>query len=958
MVTDRPDTQSFPTKDDAMNPLRELSKAGQSPWLDFVDRPLIASGRLKAMIETDGLKGMTSNPAIFEKAITSAIDYRHALTQFAEHRNYPPMAIYEHLAIADIQHAADALLPVYHETAKRDGYISLEVSPYLAHDTTGTVAEARRLWQAVNRPNVMIKVPGTPEGVPAIRTLISEGISINVTLLFAVDCYKDVAEAFLAGLEDRAAQGSDLSKVASVASFFISRIDNVVDRELQSRVDHGDIALRAHLGKTAIACAKLAYRHYQSLTATPRWQALAERGAQTQRLLWASTSVKNPQYPDTLYVETLIGPDTVNTMPPATMDAFRDHGRVNAHAITEHVREAELTLQAVAQSGISLDAITTELVADGVRQFAGAFDQLLGAVEKQRAALHPVNLMRIEANADMTTAIVAKTQEFQTSGLLRKIWASDPTVWTNQGEQNWTGWLDIVHREHAHIGTLLHYAKTIRAAGYRHVVLLGMGGSSLGPEVLATVFGKQPNHPEFLMLDSTDPAQIRALDAKLDLKTTHFIVSSKSGSTLEPNIMLAYYRTRMIETVGEAAWGQHFTAVTDPGSALEQQAMAQHFAHIMHGVPSIGGRYSVLSKFGLVPAAAIGIDIEKLLANAADMVIGAGPDVPVSLNAAAQLGILLGTAATQFRRDKITIIASPGITDLGAWLEQLIAESTGKQGRGLIPIDGEPLGTVAQYGDDRVMVHLALAGETDARQDGELDALARAGHPVVRIRVNDRLSLGQEFFRWEMATAIAGAIIGINPFDQPDVEASKIKTRGLTDGFEKTGALEAPPSIFEGDGISLYADAANSARLGSHETLAAYLKAHFQAAKPGDYCALLAYVDHNQTQTEHLTHMRRMIRDQLRIATCVGFGPRFLHSTGQAYKGGPNSGIFLQITSHDAHDLPVPGHRYSFGVVKAAQAMGDLGVLEARGRRALRVHLHHLDAGMKTLKIAIEQALS
>ncbi len=941
-----------------MNPLRQLSEAGQSPWLDFVDRPLIASGRLTSMIETDGLKGMTSNPAIFEKAITSAAEYRQALTVFVQRDNHPPMAIYEHLAIADIQHAADELLPVYHETAKRDGYISLEVSPYLAHDTDGTIAEARRLWQTVNRPNVMIKVPGTPEGIPAIRTLISEGLSINVTLLFAVEAYKDVAEAFLAGLEDRAAQGGDLASIASVASFFISRIDNVVDRELQSRIDRGDAALSAQLGKTAIACAKLAYRHYQYLTASPRWQALAARGAQTQRLLWASTSVKNPKYPDTLYVGTLIGPDTVNTMPPATMDAFRDHGRVIPDAITEDVRESEATLSALEQNGISLPSITAELVADGVRQFAAAFDSLLSAVEQQRATLHPVNPMRVVADEEITKAIAAKTTQFQASGTLRQIWASDPSVWTNQGEQNWTGWLDIIRHEQAQIGTLVRYAQTISAAGYSHVVLLGMGGSSLGPEVLASVFGKQPNHPEFLMLDSTDPAQIRALDAQLSLPTTHFIVSSKSGSTLEPNIMLAYYRARMIEAVGEAAWSQHFTAVTDPGSALEQHAKSQHFAHVMHGVPSIGGRYSVLSKFGLVPAAALGIDIETLLVKATDMVISAGRDVPVALNPAAQLGILLGTAGTKFQRDKITIIASPGIADLGAWLEQLIAESTGKQGRGLIPIDGEPLGKIENYRHDRVFVHLALADETDARHSAELDALAQAGHPVVHITVNDRASLGQEFFRWEMATAIAGAIIGINPFDQPDVEASKIKTRALTDGFEKSGTLDAPEPIFEADGISLYADAANSARLGNHRSLGAYLKAHFQSAKPGDYCALLAYIDHNKTQSAHLTHLRKKIRDHLRIATCVGFGPRFLHSTGQAYKGGPNSGIFLQITSHDAHDLPVPGHRYSFGVVKAAQAMGDLGVLEERGRRALRVHLHHLDAGMKTLTHAIDQALS
>ncbi len=941
-----------------MNPLRQLSEAGQSPWLDFVDRPLIASGRLTSMIAQDGLKGMTSNPAIFEKAITTVAEYRQALTTFTREHNHSPMTIYEHLAIADIQSAADLLLPVYHETAKHDGYISLEVSPYLAHDTNATIAEARRLWQAVDRPNVMIKVPGTPEGIPAIRALISDGMSINVTLLFAVEAYQQVAEAYVAGLEDRVARGEDVSSIASVASFFISRIDNVVDRELQSRIDAGNDGLSAHLGKSAIACAKMAYRHYQSLIASPRWQALAKRGAQTQRLLWASTSVKNPHYPDTLYVETLIGPDTVNTMPPATMDAFRDHGRVRATAITENVGESEATLAALAKNGISLDKITDELVVDGVRQFAAAFDTLLTAVEQQRLALHPVNPIHIEADEALTKAMAAKTLAFQTGGVLRRIWAHDPMVWSNAGEQRWLGWLDIVQHEHAHVGVLVRYAETMRAAGCSHVVLLGMGGSSLGPEVLATVFGRQARHPQFLMLDSTDPAQIRALDAKLSLQTTHFIVSSKSGSTLEPNIMLAYYRAKMIEAVGEDQWSRHFTAVTDPGSALDREAKSQHFAHVMHGVPSIGGRYSVLSKFGLVPAAALGIDVEKLLAKTADMVTTCGPDVPVAHNPAAQLGILLGTACAEFQRDKITIIASPAIADLGAWLEQLIAESTGKQGKGLIPIDGEPVGKLEQYGHDRVFVHLTLAGDDDASHAETLKALAKAGHPLVHVTITERYALGQEFFRWEMATAIAGAIMGINPFDQPDVEASKVKTRALTDSFEKTGALATPTPLFEADGLTLYADAANATRLGEHESVASYLKAHLRSAQEGDYCALLAYIDHNKTQSAHLAQMRRKIRDHLRIATCVGFGPRFLHSTGQAYKGGPNSGVFLQITCDDHHDLSVPGHKYSFGVVKAAQAMGDLGVLEERGRRALRVHLNNIETGMKTLAHAIEQALS
>ena len=940
-----------------MNPLKQLAETGQAPWLDFVQRDLIEGGELARMIERDGLKGVTSNPSIFEKAIAHAPEYGAAFERFVQHGDHEPMAIYEHLAIGDIKAAADVLLPVYQATNGRDGYISLEVSPYLAMDTEATIIEARRLHKAVDKPNLMVKVPATTAGIPAIRTLIGEGISINVTLLFAVPMYEAVAHAYIDGLEHFAAQGGDVSKIASVASFFVSRIDNVIDKQLQGKIDAGgDAALKPLLGKAAIANAKVAYAAYKKLFSGAKWQALEAKGAHSQRLLWASTSVKNPAYPDTLYVETLIGRDTVNTMPPATMDAFRDHGKATPDAVEQDLEGALAILKSLGQHGISLETVTDDLVIDGVRQFATAFDQLLGAVAVKRSALVPVNEATIEADGALKAAVAEASKHWLAEGTIRKLWAGDKQVWTGADEDKWLGWLDIVGQEHAHVGTLARFAESIKAQGFSHIALLGMGGSSLGPEVLARSFGHKAGWPQFHMLDSTDPAQIRTLEAALDLKKTMFIVSSKSGSTLEPNIFLAYFKSRMIETVGAADWAKHFTAVTDPGSAMERVAQHDRFAHVFHGVKSIGGRYSVLSKFGLVPAAAMGIDVETFLAHTAHMVKSCSASVPVDQNPGAQLGLLLGVAAKQFKRDKVTIIASPGIADLGAWLEQLIAESTGKLGHGLIPVDGEPLEDVSVYGKDRVFAYLCLAGDEHKGQAAHVAALARAGHPVVRIMVRDVMSIGQEFFRWEMATAIAGAVIGINPFDQPDVEASKIKTRALTDAYEQGGSAPQGEPVFRENGIAVFADAANAAALGRHNSLSAYLKQHFGRAEAGDYIAILAYIERDKAHLAALEGVRKRLMTHRKVATCLGFGPRFLHSTGQAYKGGPNSGVFLQITTDDAHDLPVPDHKYSFSQVKAAQAEGDLSVLVERERRVIRVHLKDVASGLKDLAHAMEHA--
>jgi transaldolase/glucose-6-phosphate isomerase len=944
-------------KEVVMNPLKALNRHGQSVWLDFMRRTLIGK-ELARLLDEDGVVGITSNPAIFEKAIGQSADYDPQFSQLMEKGDRTPWAIYEELAIRDIQLAADQLRPIYDATRRRDGYVSLEVSPYLANDTEGTIAEARRLWAWADRANLMVKVPGTKAGVGAIETLIADGININVTLLFGLDAYLAVAEAFIRGLERYGANHDDLGQVASVASFFISRIDSAVDARLDalikadpSRTD----ALKALQGKVAIANAVVTYQRYKEIFSSDRWSALAERGAQTQRLLWASTGTKNPAYPDTLYVDRLIGPHTVNTMPPATMDAFRDHGTART-TLEDDLDGAARTLAALPKFGIKLDEITDQLVVDGVQIFADAADKLLEAVEKKRVKMlgdrHATAAARLPAA--LTTAVEAELEAWRRDGRIRKLWARDATLWSGTDEAQWLGWLDTVEHQRRILPSLELFA--IETARRKHVVLLGMGGSSLGPAVIGQIFGVAAGHPVLHVLDSTDPTQIRAVEAAIDLAQTQFIVSSKSGGTFETAILKQYFFDRVRTVLGDTEAPKRFSAVTDPGSTLQQSAESEGFGHVFLGEPGIGGRYSVLSIFGLVPAAAMGVDIARLLDATEIMIRSCGPDVPPTVNPGIALGVVLGVAWRQ-GRDKVTIVAGPGLEDFGIWAEQLLAESTGKHGKALIPVAAEPLGSPDAYGTDRIFVHVAFADRPDPQAEALL-RLEQAGHPVVRLTVASPYQLGQEFFRWEMATAVAGAVLGINPFDQPDVEASKIATRKLIDTFESKGGLPDEIPIFAEDGISLYADARNAGELGSSaaSSLDSHLAAHLGRLKAGDYAAFLAYLPQNATTITALQTIRRAVRDRYGVATCVGFGPRFLHSTGQAYKGGPNTGLFVQITCEDANDLAVPGHLYSFGTAKSAEARGDFAVLAERGRRALHVHLGpDLAAGLERLLAALRR---
>ena len=935
------------------NALKQLEALGQSPWLDFIQRSFTADG-LQALIDRDGLKGITSNPAIFEKAMGAGTDYDAGFRTLADAGDHDALDIYEALAIEDIQQAADLMRPVYQATGKVDGYVSLEVSPYLALRTEETVAEARRLWAAVARENLMVKVPGTEAGAPAIRTLIADGININVTLLFSLEAYRAVAESFIAGLEDRLANGGSIAGLSSVASFFVSRIDAVMDKKIDERVAKGEADLLPLRGKIAIANAKMAYQHYLELVASPRWKALAAKGALPQRLLWASTGVKDKAYSDVMYVEQLIGRDTVDTIPPATMDAFRDHGTA-AETLTQDLDAARAVLAAAEKAGLDLPGVTTKLVADGVTLFAEAADKLLGAVAAKRTAMLGDKIAKLEIALpdDLKATVSAARDDWRKSGKLRDLWAGDAKVWTGGDEAKWLGWLRVVDERTADLPALLAFQDDVKAAAFTHVLLLGMGGSSLGPEVLAETFGRQPGFPELLVLDSTDPQQVAAFADKVDMARTLCIVSSKSGSTLEPNILKAYFFDRMKAAVGDKA-GQHFVAVTDPGSKMQKVAEADGFRHVFMGDPTIGGRYSVLSNFGLVPAAAMGVDLTAFLHATALMVRACAAGTPPDANPGVQLGLVLG-AATQAGRDKVTILAGPGLEDVGAWLEQLLAESTGKQGHGIVPVDQEALGKPDVYGKDRVFAALSLAGKPG--DEAAIRALEAAGHPVIRLTLATPTQVGQAFYLWEFATAVAGSVIGIDPFDQPDVEASKIETRKLTDAYARDGKLPDEAPFLQADGIELFTDAANQAALGS-AGLDAVIKAHLARAGAADYVALLAYIQRTPATIALLNALRVKIRDAKHVATCVGFGPRFLHSTGQAYKGGPNSGVFLQVTAADAADVMVPGEAYSFGTVKAAQARGDFDVLTERKRRALRVHLGpDVEAGLARLVRAIEAAL-
>ena len=944
------------------NPLRVLNSLGQSVWFDYIRRLELTSGHLKHLIDADGISGVTSNPTIFEKAIAGSNDYDEEIRKLVEAGHETPV-IFESLEVEDIRAAADLFRPVYDSTDGRDGFVSIEVAPTLARDTKGTIVEAHRLWREVDRPNILVKVPGTAEGLPAIEQLLGEGININITLLFAIERYQEVALAYIAALEKRAREGKPLEHIASVASFFVSRIDTMADQQIEGKLVAAKSPeerqrLEGLRGRTAVANAKLAYVKFKEISSSARFQALAQKGARVQRMLWASTGTKNPQYSDTLYVDTLIGPDTVNTMPAATLAAYRDHGKP-APRIEEGLDDARAVMRQLAEAGIDLAAITYNLENLGVESFAKDYEKLLAALAEKRrqySPAPPVQPAAIDAGLEAVTKAALARLEAQ--GFSRRLWERDATLWKQDpGHQkiirNALGWLTIAETMLKQLDVLGNFPQDVKSAGFTDQVLLGMGGSSLCPDVCRATFGTRPGFLQLQVLDSTVPASVAAVEASIDPARTLFVVSSKSGGTTETTSFFQYFYERVRSIRGDQA-GENFVAITDPGTSLEKLAKDKNFRRIFPGQPDIGGRYSALSNFGMVPAALAGVHVHGLLERALHMAQacaggGASKDTPGLV-----LGAALGVAGLS-GRNKITFVISPAIATFADWVEQLIAESTGKEGKGLIPVAGEPLGDPAGYGQDRLFVQIKLISDADEGTEAALKALEAAGHPVIRIVLHDILDLGAEFFRWEVATAAAGALLGIDPFDQPNVQESKDNTKSLLAEYRAQGKFPEEEPLLESDGLKIYGDAATPRAATS--SVSGMLAAFLNQARKGDYVALMAYLQPTPEHTVALQSLRLSLRDSSHLATTLGYGPRFLHSTGQLHKGGANNGLFIQITADDAHDLPVPGEPHTFGVLKHAQALGDLRSLVGKQRRVLRLHLGK-DAGaqLSRLRQIVEDA--
>ena len=944
------------------NRLVEIMKLGQSIWYDNIRRAMLTTGDLRKKIEEDDLRGVTSNPTIFEKAITGSTDYDEQLGRLVQ-QGKGVGEIYEDLVVEDISNAADTLKPVYDKTDGLDGYISLEVNPKLAYDTQGTIEEAARLFERVGRRNVMIKIPAAQEGLPAIEESIYRGININVTMIFSIENYEQVAEAFVRGLERRAAEGKSVDHIASVASFFVSRVDTAIDADLEYKARHAASPaekrrLEGLCGRAAVANAKLAYEKYKEIFGGERFAALKAKGAQPQRCLWASTGTKNPNYSDVLYVDNLIGPETVNTVPPATYTAIRDHGRV-ALTLEEGLDECRALIGELAEVGIDLKAVTEKLQRDGLAAFVGSFDTLSESIEAKRGALLSGINERVGASlGKYADAVSAAIREAEKGDVMRRVWRKDAALWKSEEEhqkiiKNSLGWLNVADEMIGVEDELVAFAERIRERGFRHVVLNGMGGSSLAPEVLRRTFGTREGFPELLVLDSTDPDTVAEFRDRIDPAQTLFVVSSKSGTTTEPLMFYRYWFDQVAKAKENP--GENFIAVTDPGTKMEADATRDKFKRVFLNPSDIGGRYSALSYFGMVPAALMGLDVRKLLDRAERVVHACSQVVPAGENPGARLGVIIGECA-KAGRDKLTIVADPKVESFGLWVEQLIAESTGKEGKGVVPVAGEPLGAPSVYGDDRLFVSIAV-GRPDAETESRLKALEAAGHPVIYRTLNDAYDLGEEFFLWEMAAAVAGWRLGINPFDQPNVQESKDATRELLDAFKQDGSLPEQAVLASDDSLTVYADEAARAALQAGSVEEA-LKSHLRRVKPGDYVALLDYFEESEDADGVVRQIRTHLRDATRCATTCGYGPRFLHSTGQLHKGGPDSGVFIQVTAADARDVELPGEPFTFSTLKQAQALGDFRSLSSRGRRAVRVEIgSDVRAGLRRLHEIIRQAV-
>ncbi|MCJ7724533.1 MAG: bifunctional transaldolase/phosoglucose isomerase, partial [Anaerolineales bacterium] len=712
----------------------------------------------------------------------------------------------------------------------------------------------------------------------------------------------------------------------SVASFFISRVDTKIDAQLPN-----DSPLR---GKAAIANAKLAYEFFQKYFVGNRFNKLQEKGARIQRPLWASTSTKNPAYPDTLYVDGLIGPYTENTVPPQTLVAYRDHGKVES-ALTRNLDEARQVIEDIEALGISMEQVTKELEEEGVKAFIEAFTMLLDTIDERR-------IVAISQLGPLQGSVAKRINRLIADNVPMRLFNLDATLWTDDPDQmamikKRMGWLILPETSRCLLPELCTLVNDIGSAGFTHVLLLGMGGSSLAPEVFSLVFGS--SRMKFAILDSTDPYQLTSVVQEFPEGKTLYIISSKSGDTVEVQALFSYFWVR------EHADGSRFIAITDPGTSLEKLANESRFRKTIIADPMVGGRYSALTAFGLVPAALLGMDVDRLLMRAEWMEKQCAANIPTTRNPGLMLGAVFGQAALD-GRDKLTIVTDPPLVPFCSWLEQLIAESSGKQGKGILPVIGEDLGDPLLFDNDRLFIYLRQTGEYDEA----LSRLHNSGHPVIVIPVKEIYDFGAEFYRWEIATVIACVILGVNPFDQPDVQDSKDRTNKKILAYSHNNILDEANPVWENDNIKIFSPDPNAA-----VQMVNIIDSFLSQSQVGDYCGINAFLPRNSEMVGILEKLRMFIRKKYCKVVTVGFGPRYLHSTGQFHKGGPNAGLFLQITAEPVVDVDIPNQQMTFGKLEFAQAIGDYEALKARSRRVL--HLHILKDITSTLTALLEEMI-
>lgn len=948
-----------------MNKLIELLENGQSYWLDNLTRGKITSGELKMRVEEQGLRGITSNPSIFNKAITSGTDYDAQITKLVKEGKNPSQ-IYDALTIKDVQDACDILYPVFEKSGGMDGFVSLEVPPYLARDTEGTMKEVRRLSKAVDKKNCLIKIPGTKEGVPAIQQMLFEGININITLLFSVEGYDAVAQAYINAIKLRLKEGKSIDKIISVASVFISRIDVLTDQLLDQYIIPNTENKNIHsthllTGRAGIATARICYQQYKEMFCDEEWKKLEKQGAHVQRLLWASTSNKDPLADDLRYVESLIGKDTINTLPDKTIKDFANHGIIKKDAIEQDLDSAYSLYGELNKIGVDISFITQQLENDGIQSFLKDYNKLLINLADKRLKIlgDDVSTQQI-SSGKFDAQVKAAYTSIDERQVARLLFNKDPHLWKKDPEQIQSisermGWLSLADHSRKNSEMIITFVDSVIKEGYTDAVVLGMGGSSLCSEVTRQTFDTVDGYLQLLVLDNTDPEAILAIESKINLEKTVFIVASKSGSTEETLCFFHYFYQQLINKK-YANPGKNFIAITDDDTPLVKLAKEFKFRAVFINPPYLGGRYSVLSDFGLVPMALMGIDIKAVLESTRQME-NSCDSVPTISNPAVSLGVALGIYQKN-GRDKVTFILSSSISSFGYWVEQLIAESTGKEGKGLIPIHGETIGTPENYGNDRVFIHMYIPSDNNKADEKKIKALEEAGHPIVRIKMSNKMAIGGEYYRWEVAVATSGVVMSINPFDQPNVEESKKNTNDLLEAWSKEGDFKIAEPLLKIDNMAIYGGKeTHILSLNKYKSLVDIINGFTAMANPNDYIALLPYFMMTDSRMRLLHEWRQALRDKLTVATTLLTGPRYLHSTGQLHKGGPNSGLYIILIGEETPNLDIPSEKFGFATLHEAQALGDFRSLDNKGRRVIRINLgNNIDENLVKLMNALKDA--